>query len=318
VIHGFVLQVLDITERHAVVTALARAEARFRTLFEAAPTATFLTDRTGTIVAANAAAALLLGYDRPQLEGRAAIELIHPEERSSARGVRRMLDKGTAANYSEERRYLRADGTTVWAQADIIQITGTSEDDGDRYLLAQLQDIGPRKRNEAELEFLAHHDALTGLLNRRGFQTALATQAQENQSTSSEAVVLVLDLDGFKSVNDRGGHAAGDRLLIEVANVLRRTLGPESAIARLGGDEFAMILPGPLSDASAAAGDAIVTAVDLATAETGAHEDQLGHHVTASAGIAAFTLDTSGDHALIAADQAMYRAKEAGRNRLSR
>ena len=107
----------------------------------------------------------------------------------------------------------------------------------------QVQDITDRRRLEDQLRHLADHDPLTGLLNRRGIDRALAQHVARGRRYGAEGALLVLDLDGFKAVNDSLGHAAGDELIVTCAAALQNRLRETDILGRLGGDEFAVLLP---------------------------------------------------------------------------
>src|SRR5581483_9052415 len=110
------------------------------------------------------------------------------------------------------------------------------------YYVVQVEDISERKRAERELRRLADQDALTGLLNRRGFLDGVQRELRRMQRAEERGALLSLDLDNFKQVNDSAGHAAGDRVLRATADVLRQRLRATDVVGRLGGDEFAALL----------------------------------------------------------------------------
>jgi diguanylate cyclase (GGDEF)-like protein len=159
----------------------------------------------------------------------------------------------------------------------------------------------------AEIDFLAKHDPLTGLGNRRRLQELLAEVHDE-----PHLALFYLDLDGFKDVNDRLGHAVGDTLLQQVADRIRTCLPEGAHVARLGGDEFAVLLHGSSSIMSTAENVArhLVTAIG--------HPYQIGDHfpeIGVSIGVAMVRGDYGLDASLLAADNALYAAKMAGRGR---
>jgi len=313
VVQGIFVLVTDITARHDAEVALAHAEARFRTLFEAAPCATIVANSTGRIVAANQAAERMFGYSHDQLVGMDGTALILPEDLALSGSLREQLLTGEATKVSQERRYRHALGHIVWAQADTTVIAGLGGSDEQSYVLVQLQDISARKQYEKELEHLAHHDALTGLLNRRGFALELERQAQLAKRYGNAGILLLFDLDHFKTVNDTLGHQAGDELIIRVAELIQRHVRESDVVARLGGDEFAVILPrDDLANGTHVATKLVeVLREDLRGRAWGAIP------VTASVGIAEFGGELSADQVLVNADLAMYDAKEGGRNQVS-
>ena len=154
----------------------------------------------------------------------------------------------------------------------------------------------------------AHFDPLTGLLNRRAFEDRLKESLTRSRRDET-GVLLFIDLDGFKKVNDTEGHEAGDKLLAVVADRLRSAVRPEDIIARLGGDEFAIIAPGPSDEAA-------VTAICeriLRSVPGPVVVDRMEHTIGTSIGVARYPEDGQDlDEVLMKADSAMYRAKESG------
>ena len=164
-------------------------------------------------------------------------------------------------------------------------------------------------RKDAERE--AHTDALTGLLNRRGLQVAMQNAFEPQHGTPGFALAH-LDLDNFKQVNDRMGHAAGDRLLVEVARVLTRTVRPRDGVARIGGDEFVLILDGAWTcQALTDIGTRIIQGIeDVSPADCNV-STSIG--IVLSAGYSADAIDRM----LEDADVALYRSKREGKGRVS-
>jgi diguanylate cyclase (GGDEF)-like protein/PAS domain S-box-containing protein len=177
---------------------------------------------------------------------------------------------------------------------------------GPQGAVLSVQDVTAHTMAESDLAYLAHHDPLTGLINRSRLRMELELAVARS---ASEAVsVLVIDLDGFKDVNDSQGHPAGDQVLIEVAHRLQRATRPTDRVARLGGDEFAVLL-GPNSDASVIA-NRLIAAISESIVL-----GELRVTIGASIGIASYRNgdDTRIDQLLAYADTAMYAAKRAGK-----
>jgi diguanylate cyclase (GGDEF)-like protein len=192
-----------------------------------------------------------------------------------------------------EKRYFRGDGTTVWI---LLSVSLVRDDDGEPlYFISQLQDIDERKRAFGELEHHAHHDALTGLLNRRAWDAELERAIA--QGDGSLAIVLI-DLNDFKRVNDTLGHAAGDELLREAAGTWRTHLRDGDRLARLGGDEFAVLLAG----AGARQVDEIVARLRRG----------LAHGAGAAIGVAHRRADEDAAALMRRADEALYADKACG------
>jgi diguanylate cyclase (GGDEF)-like protein/PAS domain S-box-containing protein len=172
-------------------------------------------------------------------------------------------------------------------------------------------DITSRKRQEERIQYLAMHDALTGLPNRRLLAENLS-RAVHQATRGRHGALMIIDIDSFKLVNDSYGHAAGDHLLKELAERISRSLRPGDLVARIGGDEFAVLVEG------VEMADAVQTARRF-HAEMEAFQFSIGDHCVAvgtSIGIAAIDGTIDGDAVTVHADSALYSAKELGRNRV--
>ncbi len=169
-------------------------------------------------------------------------------------------------------------------------------------------------KTEAELRFLADHDPLTGLLNRRSFRRELDSYVSFSARYGGQGAVMVIDIDGLKEVNDSHGHHTGDRLIRRVSNVLRERVRGTDLVARLAGDEFAVLVPQTDAAGAVALGEKL-----RAQAAEGCAEDLETERVTISVGIMLFDgkAGTGAEAVLVAADQAMYRAKAEGRDRVA-
>jgi len=209
--------------------------------------------------------------------------------------------------HAEPREYsfVRRDRSTMWA---LLTTVGLHDPDGRRIgSFSMGADITSRKEDERRLAHRAHHDPLTGLPNRALLDDRLAQALILAQRDAIPLSLLLLDLDGFKRVNDTLGHEAGDLLLQEVARRLQATLRASDTVARLGGDEFAVLLPGTDEEG------AVVTANKILAALTMPIRVGASVEVGASVGVA-LRLVGSGDSEQAAAllrraDAAMYRAK---------
>jgi diguanylate cyclase (GGDEF)-like protein len=183
-----------------------------------------------------------------------------------------------------------------------------------RAAISQILDISERKRFESQLRHLADHDALTGLFNRHRFESELERIVADSGGDGRDAALLIMDLDGFKHVNDRFGHPVGDQLVRRIAELLRGVVRASDIIARLGGDEFAVILP----DITPPGAEMVATRILEATRERGC--DTIGQpntRITASIGVTTFdgTTGLTGSELVVEADTAMYDAKSLGRDR---
>jgi diguanylate cyclase (GGDEF)-like protein/PAS domain S-box-containing protein len=276
---------------------MRRSEGRFRAAFDDAPIGMAIVSPGGVIQRVNAPLAVETGYDRHALEGMRLSDLLGDGEVDLSAGA-------------EERLFTRSDGSTGWA---LLQHSLLGANDQDSYYITHVLDISERKEAESQLDHQAHHDPLTGLPNRKLFTDRLG-EALADDAPGRRTGVLFVDLDNFKLVNDSLGHGAGDRLLVAIAERMRRVLRPEDVIARFGGDEFAVLLRrvGCEADARRVA-ERIAGGLRAPVVLDG---DQ--RFVTASIGICiapegAGATDPS--DLLRDADAAMYRAKELGKAR---
>ncbi|AMV73606.1 response receiver sensor diguanylate cyclase/phosphodiesterase, PAS domain-containing [Desulfuromonas sp. DDH964] len=261
-------------------------------------------------------AQIVFGFPAEEaVDYRSYLTRVHPEERQVVDlALKESLDG--PQDFNLEHRILWPDGQVrhVHAQARVvrdsegkaIRVNGTLHDVSDR-----LQTEARLVENQAHLNYLAYHDALTGLPNRLLFQDRFNHAIARSRRLSYQVAILFLDLDQFKKVNDSLGHEVGDQLLREVAGRLRGCAREADTLARLGGDEFVLLLEevDGMNAASAAAKKIIKRL--LPTFRVGGFE----LYTTASIGIALYPSNgTSVEELMKCADVAMYRAKERGRN----
>ncbi|MFA7386426.1 MAG: GGDEF domain-containing protein [Thiohalobacteraceae bacterium] len=242
-------------------------------------------------------------------------DLIHPDDRPLVQAaIRDAIIDRTA--YRVEYRIRSTDGRTRWVAER--GRASYSETGHPRWLDGVILDIDDRKRAEIAIHELAFQDALTDLPNRRLLLDRLEHQLAISGRTGRPGALLFIDMDNFKTVNDTFGHAVGDLLLIEVACRLRATVRESDTVARIGGDEFVVML----DELSGTCAEAPALAADIAQKileELNRPYDLRGHQCisTPSIGIALFCgQDLSPDQLIRRADQAMYQAKSAGRNRV--
>jgi len=170
------------------------------------------------------------------------------------------------------------------------------------------------RKTEAELRYLADHDSLTGLLDRRRFRAELDTYVSFTGRYGGQGAVMIIDIDGLKAVNDSLGHHAGDNLIRHIAAIMRERVRATDIIARLSGDEFAVLMPQSDTAGALQLGEDLRAQV-AENAAAGLDMEQ----VTISVGVTMFGGErgTGAEAVLVAADQAMYRAKEEGRNQIA-
>ena len=292
------------------VTDSKRAEEQFRNLLESAPDAMVICGENGRISLTNRQAERLFGWAREDLIGQ-PIEVLLPERFREAHHAHRRgyqtSPQPRAMGSGIELFARRADGSEFPVEVSLSPV----ETQRNVLICAAIRDITDRKEAQAELTHQALHDALTGLPNRALLLDRLNQAVAQARRTGSRVAVLFLDLDRFKLVNDSRGHAAGDELLIGVAERLREVLRPADTVARFGGDEFVMICQdaGEVGHAMRVA-DRVAEAL-RAPFRLGADDMFLN----VSIGIAVSDGGTSAAELLRDADAAMYQAKDQGRGR---
>ncbi len=279
--------------------------ARFENIAATSPDGIICADMKGRITFWNAAAERLFGHTAAAAIGQ-DIELIVPPGLRNGRDSGLWREAGGLPPHlvgrTIERTALRADGTEFPVELSL----STWPEAGGTGFGAILRDITGRRAREEQLVRLAQHDPLTGLPNR----TVLRRRVEQMGATGEPAALLILDLDGFKRVNDDLGHAAGDAVLQEVARRLLGCVRASDTVARLGGDEFALLLGGVGSPEDAAAvAEAAIRAVSCPITLEG--EDA---GVGASVGIAVHPGGAGTDELLSSADLALYEAKNDGRH----
>jgi diguanylate cyclase (GGDEF)-like protein/PAS domain S-box-containing protein len=286
------------------VTAMKRREASFRLLFDNNPMPMWVFDAETTgFLNVNDAAVQHYGYSRETFL-RMKLQEIWPQDEWVSH-TQALQQVGDTYHSGRNWRHLRADGSEI----EVLTFgRRVAFEDRDGYLVA-IVDITERRKAEARIAHMAHHDGLTNLPNRELYQDRLKQALEQSQPTNKRVAVLCIDLDLFKNVNDSFGHPTGDRLLKLVADRLRSQVRGNNLVARLGGDEFAIILASDVSPNEASA-----FAAGLIEALSAAYDiDGIEVVVGASIGVALSPGDGDTSEELMRnADMALYRAKSDG------
>lgn len=307
-------QALD--QQQANQIQLEESAAELRAILENAQDAFIAADEHGRVVEWNRQAELLLGWPRGEAMGRDMAELIIPEDMRAAhnRGMQTFLKDGTSVviNNRIELQALHRDGHEL-----PIEITvGHVKRQSGHLFIAFLHDITERLAFRDQMRELALTDVLTSLPNRRAFSDRLPEGMMRARRADQLMALFFMDIDGFKAINDRYGHEAGDELLIEFARRLQASVRDVDTVARLAGDEFVVILESLHSQA-----DALMVAEKILN--TIREPFELTHStvsVSSSIGVAVYLPDQDGEigpeELLSMADKAMYKAKRLGKNRI--
>lgn len=306
-----VTTLMDTTGLQEAAEALSKSDSQFRRAMENAPMGMALVDLEWRLMEVNRAFAEMMGSTVSALRGTPFSALSHPHDLQAERDQLQRLYEGHQNHFSLEKRYVRADGNVVWAVLDVglVRYAGGAPD----HYVVQVRDSTDDRLHSELMAHRVMHDPLTGLANRTLMQDVLQ-QVLDQPDPTSRVGVIAVDLDGFKGLNDRFGHATGDNALVHVAGVLRTATAGRGTVARIGGDEFVIVVQDP--DASKALFE-IAGAIHAGLKRPlQVKRHQINLH--ASVGIAMAdeeTIQGGAPSLLSAADAAMYRAKALGKSR---
>jgi diguanylate cyclase (GGDEF)-like protein/PAS domain S-box-containing protein len=296
-------------ERVRAQATLSNRDLMFRLVFENAAIGMTLANTDQKLMRSNRAFATMLGYTDAELRGRRVADVLHPDDRAERLRLYQSLAANEIDHFQVDLRYLRKDGTLMWGRLTASQVP--REGETPQLNIGMIEDITERKRAEAHIEYLATHDALTGLPNHNLIHDRLTQAMAHVRRTGRLLAILYLDLDRFKVINDGFGHPVGDAVIRAVGERLKAVVRDGDTVARQSGDEFLVLLNDlrKLADIDAVAQKtlrAFAKPLSLQEREV---------HVTASIGISAYPQDGQTADALIEnADAAMYRAKKLGGN----
>lgn len=285
----------------------------FDIAFDAAPIGMALVDGAERIVRVNAAISHLVGMTAADLIGRGVCSLVHHDDAVRAMcAIRSALRNppDPPGRWVVDHRVTDASGAVRWVTTHLARIDRVGQPP---QVLVHMLDVTDHRMFQERLRHLEDHDALTGLLNRRSFDRVLASHLDHVHRSGPRGAVLLLDLDNFMYINDSLGHQHGDELIKRVADVVLSHVGPRDVLARLGGDEFAVFAPDMDRHGAERVADRLLDAIRSVRVDLGS---PAGRTMTASVGIALFDGSHTGvDEVLVAADLAMYDAKDDGRDR---
>ncbi|UCC12935.1 MAG: PAS domain S-box protein [candidate division WOR-3 bacterium] len=242
---SLMLIVRDITAQRKTEQALQESEERYRDLVEHADVAIAIQDATGAFKYANKRCADLFGYGPEAIMKQSISTIIHPDDTQRFLQYHRARMEGKFVPRRFEVRGIRRDGRTLFLEVHTAVLRSGDEITGTR---SYLWDISMQKDIEKKLRILTLNDQLTGLYNRRGFNTLTIQQMKYADRMKKGLCILYADLDNLKWINDSFGHREGDQAIRSVAKIFRNTFRDSDIIARVGGDEFAVCVTGAEKD----------------------------------------------------------------------
>ncbi len=295
----------DITRRKHAAEALEESEEKYRTLVENINIGVYRStgEHAGRLLHANAAMAKMFGYE--SIDEFMNISMVDLYEDAEERRlfVEKIKEQGFVK--SEERKFRRKDGMSIWGSVTAKAHYGP---DGQiEWIDGVIEDVTERKRMEEALRALSLRDELTGLYNRRGFLTLAEQQLKIADRVKKGMLLIFADLDGMKQINDTLGHPEGDRALIDVGYILKKTFRESDIIARFGGDEFVVLsLETPESSA-----DVLTNRLNEHMTYHNRYENR-SYELSVSTGIARYDPENplSLHDLLIRADRMMYENKK--------
>jgi diguanylate cyclase (GGDEF)-like protein/PAS domain S-box-containing protein len=298
--------IVDVTDE---VAARSARELLSRVV-ESSDDAILTKTRDGTITSWNRGAERLYLFSAEEAIGQPVSIIEPPELAGQHQDILRRVFSGDSLDHFETER-VRKDGRRIFVSLTISPV----RDANSRIISAAViaRDITERRHYEERLRYLADHDQLTGLFNRRRFDEELKREFARAGRYHAPGAVISIDLDNFKSINDSAGHAAGDVVLVGVAKAMSQRFRSTDVLARMGGDEFAVLLSNVSQDNARAAAEELLGALRAARPMFGGKAWQ----VHASVGVASFDPDdATAAEVQVAADLAMYAAKDAGGDRV--
>ncbi|WP_246187588.1 PAS domain S-box protein [Ornithinibacillus caprae] len=300
----------DITERKKMERQLEESEKRYRKIVDLSPEAIMILKRRKILYVNQTGEELLQQSHKDYIVNHFITDFIHKEDQGKAEQFLSDIEEQMVEDSESDTitiRFIRHDGKAIHTELTAALV----ENGGDKVIQTIIRDISERIEHEKHLSYLAYHDPLTGLLNRRAFNDQFKDSIMEANRNNQILAVFYLDMDNFKEINDKLGHDVGDQLLKEFANRLERTVRGKDLLCRVGGDEFLILLKN-ITDKK----DVIDIASRLHEIVQKPYEiSGKKIQVTSSFGISLYPDDGTTPRRLIHhADVALYRAKKERNN----
>ncbi len=284
--------------------------AYLESVLENLPEAVVIFDPDGSITRVNAAFTEMFGYRAEEAKGQNVSELLPPDEKKEeAQDFRRIIKKGETINAKTLRR--RKDGTRINVAMKSAPVIVEGEVAG---FFVVYRDITSEKSAEERLIEMATTDSLTGLYNRRHFFELSRLEFERARRNGSPLVLLMIDIDYFKNINDTYGHQAGDAVLESLAAFGKACIRSVDVFGRIGGEEFAMLLPETILENGIAVAERLRDGLERMQIDV----DGATASITVSIGVACAVAGLPDfDEVVVRSDRALYKAKCDGRNRVA-
>lgn len=301
----------ELNHRKALFRKLRASEARYRLVTEHSTDIVMNIDEKGLIGFASPSVEVIGGYDPEAIVGSDALDFVHPDDIGKVALAYRRAMAEPDKTHIFEYRGITAHNGLIWLES---HAQGIHDENGTPTgAISTIRDISHRKSLEDRLAREANTDVLTGLVNRRGFMVALDAMIENHANHGNNACLAIFDIDFFKTVNDLHGHAAGDFVLRKFADAARLMVRGRDVVGRIGGEEFGIILNGVSPEQAGNICERLRVFVEGMIIQP---SPGVRVRITVSAGIAAIHPGAHRDELFRRADDALYRAKESGRNRL--
>ncbi len=291
--------------------ALRESEQKFHSVFEQAAVGIARVSPDGKFLEVNQKLCDIIGYSKKELIQKTFQEITHPDDLDIDLGLVHQILNNERQTYNLEKRYFHKNGSIVWINLTVSLIRSSDGEPG--YFVSVIDDISERKQLEYELINKATHDPLTGLYNRTILNEELEDEIGRAKRYSRSLSLMMIDIDHFKLINDNYGHQVGDKVLIELAKIFKKIIRRADSAGRFGGEEFLLVLPELNNQQAHVLAERLRKQVESFSTRVG----EKTINSTVSIGIATYPEHGEEVDPLIkACDDAMYKAKEKGRNQV--
>ncbi|SES09820.1 bifunctional diguanylate cyclase/phosphodiesterase [Psychrobacillus sp. OK032] len=306
----------DNTEKKRIMTELRNIERSFKLITEHSNDLIAITDEEGYLLYSSPSHEAILNYEKEELLGTYYLQLIAKESTYLIENMEMSLNQEKNNKIRTELLLKTKDGSTIWTDTTITTVQSTVDDQEEKWFVFVSREITEKRALEEQLKFLAFHDSLTGLPNRRMFYENMLEAIRLASEKNTNIGLLYIDGDNFKEVNDQFGHDMGDRFLKHFAEKLEQSIQQQYKIYRFGGDEFIIVIEqiNDYMDGKSVMLESIIQSIQD-TFKIGWMIDAIHFTPTISIGVSIFPHDGSTINELLEnADLALYEAKKLGKN----